>query len=129
MRKLSLRSLKKKAWKLFSPIVRQMWADHRGMVQCVTCGKEEFWQNMDAGHFIAKNKGNALWFDCRNVHPQCRYCNLFLRGNLINYTKFMIHTYGEDEVERLQSLAGPKKVTRSDYLDLIEHLESCKDFL
>ena len=38
----------------------------------------------------------------------------------------MIERYGLDEVERLRSLAGVDKKTRSDYHELIEHLKECE---
>ena len=126
-RKETLPGLKKKAWTIFSRVVRQSYADDQGYCRCVTCRRSAPWKEMDAGHFVAKNRGGALWFDFRNVHPQCRHCNLYLRGNLIAYTRFIYETYGIDEVARLESLAGPYKRTRADYHDLIEHFKTCED--
>jgi hypothetical protein len=125
----SLPKLKAKAWAIYSRIVRKFYADHRDMCQCVSCGAQKHWKEMHAGHFIAKNKGGRLWFEWRNVHPQCAYCNTYLHGNLVNYTQYMIKMYGEDEVERLKSLAGVWKTTRAEYMDLIEHLEQCENEL
>lgn len=130
-RKESLTGLKNKAWQLFSRIIRIMNSDYRGMCRCVTCGRWYPWIELDAGHFVAKNRGGALWFECRNVHPQCHYCNRYLGGNLISYTRYMIDNYGLDEVERLQKLAGPYKRVggRSEYHELIEHYRKCLDEL
>lgn len=126
MKKPSLPTLKKKAWTIFSRIKRQFHADHRGVARCVTCNREFHWKELDAGHFVAKNRGGALWFEWSNVHPQCGYCNRYLRGNLIAYTRYMMDLYGTEEVIRLEGLAGPCKRTRTDYLELIEHLKQCE---
>lgn len=124
-RKETLPGLKNKTWNLFSRIVRIIHSNYQGQCKCVTCGRWYPWIELDAGHFVAKNRGGALWFDCHNVHPQCRHCNRYLRGNLIAYTRYMVEHYGMDEVERLEKLAGPFKRTRADYQELIDHYTQC----
>ena len=122
----SVPALKRKAWKIMSVLVRKFHADDQERCRCVTCQKCFFWNEVDAGHFISKNKGGRLWFEWRNIHPQCGYCNRYLHGNQVAYTLFMVERYGLDEVQRIQSLSGVDKKTRSDYLELIEHLKECE---
>jgi hypothetical protein len=134
----SLPSLKIKAWAIFSRVFRQMYADHRGFVTCVTCGKQAHWKDrMQAGHFIPKKAGILVYFDCRNVHVQCADCNCAAsfsnsRAELvkIRYTLWMENMYGKEEVERLERLSHQNgKMGRADMMDLIEHLKQCENEL
>lgn len=37
-----------------------------------------------------------------NCHPQCARCNVFLKGNYINYTRYMIDRFGREAVDQLE---------------------------
>jgi len=95
-KKKSARILKNKAWSLLSKIIRLENADYNGYCACVTCGISKHWTEMQAGHFIARSKGNSVYFLEDNIHVQCPSCNVFLAGNLTNYTLYMIDKYGRD---------------------------------
>lgn len=127
-KKPKLSALKKKAWDIFSKIVRQMYADHRGKTECVTCGEVHDWRCLHAGHFIPKARGTSVYFECSNVHPQCARCNIFDQQNANRkYTLWMIDTYGRDEVERLEALAHTeRKITRVEYEQMIEFFKQCE---
>lgn len=115
------------AWNLCSQIVRRMYADHRGMVRCVTCDKELPWKEAHAGHFIPRARGIACYFECRNIHPQCPGCNYY-GGEMvkIKYTQWMTETYGQDEVDRLVRLSSTvAKQTRADFEERIAHYQIC----
>lgn len=58
----------------FSRFVRTLYTDHRGIVNCCTCGSPSHWTKMDCGHFIKRRYLNTRW-DVRNAGPQCRTCN------------------------------------------------------
>ena len=119
-KKKSKSSLKKTAWDLLSKIIRLKYSDENGYCSCVTCGVTKKWTEMQAGHFVPKAQGNAVYFLEENIHVQCVSCNIFLGGNLTNYTLFMIDTYGRDEVERLQETKNTKiKFSDSDYNEMI----------
>lgn len=131
----SIPALKRKAWEIFSRVFRQIYADHRGFVTCVTCGKVAHWKDgMQAGHFVPKASGTALYFDCRNVHVQCSACNCAGSYSTpeaervkIKYTIWMTNIYGNDEVSRLIGIKSKQmKMYRSDYHELIEHLKECE---
>lgn len=64
---------------------------------------------MQAGHFLA-GRGNSILFENNNVHPQCYSCNVMNHGEQLKYYRFMVKTYGEAEVKRLEKL---KAKTRS----------------
>lgn len=76
---------------------------------CISCGR-----NISAGsqasHYFSAGHYTALRFDERNVHASCKYCNMFLHGNLINYRKGLIKRYGVDFVEGLEKDADLRKV-------------------
>ena len=82
-------TLRRKAWALFSVYIRR-----RDKNVCFTCGGFA----THAGHFIHKD---ALDFDELNVHAQCVRCNLYLSGNLADYTIKMIDKYGRGKVDKL----------------------------
>lgn len=91
------KSLKKKVWDLFSEYVRRSEADDNGYCTCITCGAFRRWEDMDAGHFI---HGTSFLIP-ELVHAQCKPCNGFGAGMLIDYEKYMIKTYGQNKVDEL----------------------------
>jgi hypothetical protein len=118
----SLSSLKKKAWDLFSQWIRRRYASHSGKVVCVTCGAQEHWKVMHAGHFFPKSRGLVYYFHEKNVHVQCVVCNMFRAEQAkIDYTIFMQEKYGMGIVDELEQLAQhPVKYYHSDYESMIE---------
>ena len=110
-RKRTTRSLLDEAAKLTQKLVRMKAANAFGIAQCVTCGKEESWKDLDGGHFVPRaHKKHKLREE--NIHPQCRYCNRYRNGALGEYTLYMIDMYGRDFVEWLweskQEVCKPK---------------------
>ena len=73
-----------------------------GYCTCSTCGKklELGSQDLQAGHFIKRGIWSLRWNEL-NVHPQCVRCNMYLSGNEIEYSKFIIDTYGIDTFNKL----------------------------
>lgn len=135
----TLPQLSQDAAKLMQRIVRikaSVHADQDGYINCVSCGKNDHWSNMQGGHFISRT--STRWrYDERNIHPQCPSCNLYKSGNLIPYTLFMEEMYGTDFVnEMIRSRSEPVKLVRSvlmaDIADLkteLKDLESQATFL
>lgn len=114
--------LKKQAWDLLSKCIRLEAADSYGIAECVSCGDRYHYKNLQAGHFIDGRHG-AVLFDERGIHPQCARCNIFLKGNKVPYTLFMLDKYGKEVVDELLSLGkgvGPvRKWTRTELEELI----------
>lgn len=91
-------------WKLCSEYNRRKAADSDGFTVCVSCGKSHHWKEMDAGHFVPRSRGKAVYWDPENIHAQCPGCNRFDEERAkINYTLWMIDTYGREFVEQLQA--------------------------
>ena len=96
-----------------------------GECVCVTCGKVLPWKNhggtaggLDTGHFIA-GRGASIVFEETNAHPQCVGCNQHRSGEQANYTTWMLHVYGQDEIDRLRRLKHtPRQFTREELVDM-----------
>ena len=121
---------KKRLWDIFSKYIRRKYADHAGNLVCVTCGEVKHWKQMHAGHYIAKNMGSGIYFEEKNVHPQCPRCNLWLRGNLAQYALFLLKTYGPQILEELDALRRSDVQLREPwYLEKIsEYTEKANKF-
>lgn len=83
----------------YSIYIRNKYAVN-GIVECVTCGKKDEIRNMQNGHYVSRMFHSTRWLD-KNCHPQCYRCNVALKGNYVNYTLFMIKTYGYEVIEEL----------------------------
>lgn len=70
---------------------------------CFSCGRSGLeglgWH---AGHFLSAGKYGVIRYEPKNVHSQCYYCNINLRGNGGAYALAIIETYGVEELQRLQ---------------------------
>ena len=100
------KKLKEKLWNIFSQYIRIRYSNMSGYVNCVTCGVLKHWKELDAGHYIPKTKGSAIYFTVRNVHPQCIDCNRFKAANLAKYRIYLKRTYGDKIFEELQQIAA-----------------------
>lgn len=123
----SVKSLKKKAWVLFSRYVRlRDCIKTTGTTthgHCITCGKVYPIENLQAGHFIA-GRSNAVLFDEKGVFAQCYACNVGLHGNVLEYRRKIIEMYGEGADEEMEIASKKtKKFTIHDLQDLIEELK------
>lgn len=114
----------KTAWSLMSKSVRLTNADWKGDLKCFTCELKGNYKDFDAGHYIHRN---SLDFDKVNIQPQCSKCNKHLGGNLGRFAYEIIHHYGQDELERLESLRF--KEHRFSQKELYEIIDNLKETL
>ena len=116
-----LQRLKSNLWIVFSQYIRKRDMDGMGYIKCISCGKKDIFEHMDAGHYIPKTYGLSIYFHEKNVHPQCTGCNRFRRGNLTAYAIALRKRYGESILEELDALKHQsRKFSVSDYEELIE---------
>lgn len=122
----STAKLKKKLWREFSIYIRRREADDNGFVRCFTCRKISHWKELDAGHYIAKNVGGAnLYFNEKNVQPQCTACNRFRHGNLHQYALRLQEKYGGQILVWLEAYRkGSAPYTASELTLLINHYKT-----
>lgn len=108
--------LKKKLDKIFSIYIRK-----RDKGICFTCFKADDWKYMQAGHYISRNH-NSLRYDERNVHCQCRGCNIFKHGNMDVYALRLQQEYGNNIfIEFNQRKNFLKSFTCDDLESLIKY--------
>ena len=98
-------------------------ASKNGYANCVTCGVNKPWQELQGGHFISRVKTAHKLLE-ENIHPQCGKCNGYLRGNMVAYTLYMEDMYGRDFVEELLATQNQtKKYSRPEIEDIKENLK------
>lgn len=68
---------------------------------CISCGTQAKVQ-YDAGHYRSVGAHPELRFNENNVWKQCRKCNGYWGGNLIEYRKNLIKKIGVEAVEELE---------------------------
>lgn len=106
--------------KIFSVYIRLKNADKEGYCICVTSGRRIHWKEIQNGHFYSRKYYPTRWNE-DNCHPQSMSDNVFLRGNYIEYTKYMIDRYGREYVDELGRLAkSGQKIPTSVIMQKIE---------
>ncbi len=91
-----------------------------GDTTCVTCGDHKPWTQHQNGHFYTRGRYATRWDDM-NCKPQCVACNVFLKGNYINYTMYMIDRYGREAVDQLEVKSKSTiKLTTYDLQQMID---------
>ena len=112
------------AAELLQKLVRLKAADSNGYAQCVTCGVQKPWQELQGGHFISRVKTAHKLLE-ENIHPQCGKCNGYLRGNMVAYTLFMEDMYGREFVEHLlETQNQTKKYTKIEIEEIKNELKT-----
>ena len=115
--------------------VRLKETDRLGYGYCCSCGQSVHYKNADGGHYQPKGRHyNRAAFDERNVHIQCKSCNLYRQGNPAGYTAFMLLKYPEgtlDEIAMLSYQTSDRELwseTYYSYKDKCKELIKDKDF-
>lgn len=102
--KYSIPKLIKIAEKHFNKYIRERDKDKC----CISCGNP---CHSDAGHYYSGGHYPELRFNEMNVHGQCRSCNSFKHGNLIEYRKGLEKRIGLKEIETLDTIVDFYKKT------------------
>jgi len=96
----SLATLKSELTKVFNEYIRKR--DAMGnKFQCISCGKPQPLDQMNAGHFYSAGHNESIRWDERNVNGQCVRCNCFLHGNLLEYERGMRTKWGQKTLDEL----------------------------
>lgn len=109
--------IKNTADKVYSRYIRIKEADRHGYCICVTCGVRKHWTEMDAGHYVNRDR-KATRYDDMNVHPQCVSCNRFKSGRGSAYAAHLVKRYGEGVILKLDTKS--RKVKQYKLGDLKE---------
>ena len=121
LKKRSIPTLKAKLDRIFSEFIRLRDSDNKGYCRCISCGKIEFWKNVDCGHYVNRSHMGTRYSE-RNCNAQCRKCNRFDEGNNIGYTRGLISKYGVKVINELDAKKHTiSKLTAFDYEIMIDH--------
>jgi hypothetical protein len=124
---LSMKTLKKEAWRYFSLYIRLLHSDKNGMSKCVTCGKVDHYKKMQAGHAVS-GRGGYVLFNEKIVRPQCVGCNVMAGGRYDAYVIYLVHKEKSLTFEQYAEIKRQSKLTHkinnSEYLDIYNHYKS-----
>jgi len=114
-RKPSRKTLVKKLDTIFSIYIRRRYTKDN-IAECVTCGKQDHWKSLQAGHFMSRKHYATRW-DEENVQVQCNACNVFRYGEQYLFSRYL----GDDKADELLAKSRQiQKFTDVDLIDLIE---------
>ena len=120
----SISKLKKELDKWFSLYIRLRESSLDGVTQCFTCGKIDYHNKLQCGHFQSR-KHLATRFDEHNCQPQCVGCNMFKQGEQYKFSIALDSKYGEGTAQELEFKARQiTKFTRADYEEKITYYKS-----
>lgn len=120
----SIAKLVEEAAVLLQLLVRLKASDDNGYCSCVTCGTTRHYKDgMQGGHFISRRYTAHKLLE-ENINSQCQCCNGPRGGSIVEYTLYMIDTYGREFVEDLQERKHEtKKYTRAEIADITKELK------
>ena len=115
----TISKLKKELDKWFSLYIRLRESTLDGVTQCFTCGKIDYHNKLQNGHFQSR-RFMATRYEEQNCAPQCVACNMFRAGEQYKFALALDSKYGEGTAQELEYLARTiVKFTRSDYEEKI----------
>jgi len=92
---------------------------------CVACGAP--WnEDFQAGHYFKAELYSELKFDERNIHGQCRKCNLHLEGNVQEYTFGIQERISYDDFVEINNIAKNSK--KHSYKWDVQELKELKKY-
>ncbi len=93
-----------------------------GYFICISCQDLKPVNQLNAGHYYAKEFYKSVRFDLDNIHSQCIRCNKYLSGNLIEYRKTLLDKIGKKKLDQLDQKSELKnfKYSRQFLIELIE---------
>jgi len=101
--------------RVFSEFIRLRDADNQGYCKCISCGEVGFWKEMDAGHFVSRDRKSTR-YDPRNVHAQCLRCNRFRSGEQYIHGRMIDDLYGKGAASYLITISGERTKLTPDWL-------------
>lgn len=106
---------------IINQIVRKIDHDQN----CISCGKPPKKEN--AGHYHSVGANDTIRFNLLNNYLQCEWCNSYLSGNLINYSKQLEELFGEAVYEEIKyTLPREYKELKLSKEDLKEAIKTAK---
>ena len=100
---------------IFSQYIRLRYSKNE-IATCVTCGKQDHWKKLQAGHFVSRKHYATRW-DEDNVQVQCSGCNVFRYGEQYLFSKYLGVDLSEELLMKSRKI---QKFSDSELLDMIE---------
>jgi 5-methylcytosine-specific restriction endonuclease McrA len=100
---------------IFSQYIRLRYSKNE-ISECVTCGKQDHWKKLQAGHFVSRKHYATRW-DEDNVQVQCSGCNVFRYGEQYLFSKYLGVDLSEELLIKSRNI---QKFTDNELLDMIE---------
>jgi len=117
-KKPSRKTLVKKLDTVFSEYIRRRYAKN-DITECITCGKQDHWKKLQAGHFMSRKYYSTRWNE-ENVQVQCVACNVYRYGEQYKFGIYL----GKEKSEEL--LAESRKILKITNYELIEKINYFK---
>ena len=127
-KRVKISTLKRRVWGVFSIYIRlrdcMRTTGSLEYGECFTCGETFPFNELDAGHFIpGRHNGNL--FSERGCQAQCRTCNRFKDGNVLEYRRQIVELYGEGVDLELEEEA--KRIVKFTVDELLEFEDYIKE--
>ena len=100
---------------IFSQYIRLRYSKNE-ISECVTCGKQDHWKKLQAGHFVSRKHYATRW-DEDNVQVQCSGCNVFRYGEQYLFSKYLGSDLSEELLIKSRNI---QKFTDNELLEMIE---------
>jgi hypothetical protein len=100
---------------IFSQYIRLRYSKNE-ISECVTCGKQDHWKKLQAGHFVSRKHYATRW-DEDNVQVQCSVCNVFRYGEQYLFSKYLGVDLSEGLLIKSREI---QKFTDNELLEMIE---------
>jgi hypothetical protein len=91
-------------WKWFSLYIRLRDSDEYGYCRCFTCGKIDYYKQMDCGHGHGRQHMGTKYNE-KNNHAQCATCNWANEGRKDRYAKEVDKRYGKGTWDLMEVLS------------------------
>jgi hypothetical protein len=88
---------------LFSEYIRIRNCDDQGNVECITCGEEKHWTDVQCGHYVKRNNMTTR-YHLQNCGEQCSTCNCVHDGRQDIHKYYIDKTYGPGTADKLEKL-------------------------
>jgi 5-methylcytosine-specific restriction endonuclease McrA len=100
---------------IFSQYIRLRYSKNE-ISECVTCGKQDHWKKLQAGHFVSRKHYATRW-DEDNVQVQCSGCNVFRYGEQYLFSKYLGSDLSEELLIKSRKI---QKFTDNELLEMID---------
>ena len=90
---------------------------------CISCNAPDTGSanSRDAGHYRSLGSAPHLRFDENNCHAQCKHCNQYLAGNVVEYRKGQIERIGLRALELLEADQTLRKYTKEGLQEITRY--------